>query len=71
MVKNNVLPVLFAEDTSFIISNSNLRDMTHDVEVLDLIQEWYNVNILKKKKLRGLSPPANYTDREAAAGRRS
>ena len=24
-----------------------------------------------KKKLRGLSPRANYTDREAAAGRRS
>ena len=26
---------------------------------------------LKKKKLRGLSPRANYTDRTAAAGRRS
>ena len=26
---------------------------------------------LKKKKLRGLSPRANYTDRAAAAGRRS
>ena len=25
----------------------------------------------KKKKLRGLSPQANYTDRAAAAGRRS
>jgi len=25
----------------------------------------------KKKKLRGLSPHANYTDRAAAAGRRS
>ena len=47
MVKNNVLPVLFADDTIFIISNSNLRDMTHDVGVvLDLIQKWYNVNIL-------------------------
>ena len=47
MVKNNVLPVLFADDTSFIISNSNLRDMTHDVGVvLDLIQKWYNANIL-------------------------
>jgi len=28
-------------------------------------------NIIKKKKLRGLSPHANYTDRAAAAGRRS
>jgi hypothetical protein len=47
MVKNNVLPVLFADDTSFIIYNSNLRDMTHDVGViLDLIQKWYNANIL-------------------------
>ena len=27
--------------------------------------------IYKKKKLRGLSPRANYTDRAAAAGRRS
>ena len=26
---------------------------------------------IKKKKLRGLSPHANYTDRAAAAGRRS
>ena len=26
---------------------------------------------VKKKKLRGLSPRANYTDRAAAAGRRS
>ena len=47
MVKNNILPVLFADDTSFIISNSNLRAMTHDVGVvLDLIQKWYNANIL-------------------------
>ena len=46
MVKNNVLPVLFADDMSFIISNSNLKDMTHDVGVvLDLIQKWYNANI--------------------------
>ena len=27
--------------------------------------------VYKKKKLRGLSPRANYTDRAAAAGRRS
>jgi hypothetical protein len=27
--------------------------------------------MLKKTKLRGLSPRANYTDRAAAAGRRS
>ena len=47
MVKNNILPVLFADDMSFIISNSNLRDMTHDVAVvLDLIQKWYNANTL-------------------------
>jgi len=47
MVKNNILPVLFADDMSFKISNSNLRDMTHDVGVvLDLIQKWYTANIL-------------------------
>ena len=30
-----------------------------------------NTDHLKKKKLHGLSPRANYTDRAAAAGRRS
>ena len=29
------------------------------------------VSAIRKKKLRGLSPRANYTDRAAAAGRRS
>ena len=32
---------------------------------------WYRGIIIFKKKLRGLSPRANYTDRAAAAGRRS
>ena len=30
-----------------------------------------NPYLVKKKKLRGLSPRADYTDRAAAAGRRS
>ena len=47
IVKSNVSPVLFADDTSFIISNSNLKDMTYDVGVvMDQIQKWYNANIL-------------------------
>ena len=36
---------------------------------LDATQTFLEVE--KKKKLRGLSPRANYTDRAAAAGRRS
>jgi len=39
------------------------------------MNEFYNTlskhYFLIKKKLRGLSPQANYTDRAAAAGRRS
>ena len=41
----------------------------------DIIKVFYSPTnaqvIVLKKKLRGLSPRANYTDRAAAAGRRS
>jgi len=31
----------------------------------------YDIKFYRTRKLRGLSPHANYTDRAAAAGRRS
>jgi hypothetical protein len=51
MVKNNVLPVMFADDASFIVSNPNLKDMTYNVGVvLNRIQKWYRANILLLNK---------------------
>ena len=41
-----------------------LGGVHYDMYVLQML-------IYKQKKLRGLSPRANYTDRAAAAGRRS
>jgi len=39
---------------------------------LDHSFDWWPLSLpTKKTKLRGLSPHANYTDRAAAAGRRS
>ena len=35
------------------------------------LQAITQIVVFKKKKLRGLSPRANYTDRATAAGRRS
>jgi hypothetical protein len=33
--------------------------------------DWLEVDFMAKKKLRGFSPPENYTDRATAACRRS
>jgi hypothetical protein len=47
LVKSNALPILFADDTSFIISNSNLMKMNQDVKVvLEITQKWFNSNIM-------------------------
>jgi hypothetical protein len=44
LVKENVKPVLFADDTSFILSNSDPHLMISDVkEVLGKIQNWFNL----------------------------
>jgi len=42
-----------------------------DERALVLLLQVHNTWKKIKKKLRGLSPRANYTDRAAAAGRRS
>jgi hypothetical protein len=45
LVKGKALPVLFADDTSFIISNSDLAIMDQDVKVvLQIAQRWFNSN---------------------------
>jgi hypothetical protein len=54
--------------------HSLLRSQQHDTachpDILEIIYYWRN-NKLKKTKLRGLSPRANYTNRATAAWRRS
>jgi hypothetical protein len=43
--KDKALPILFADDTSFIISNSNSVKMDGDVKVvLEVTQKWFNLN---------------------------
>jgi hypothetical protein len=45
LVKGKVKPILFVDDTSFIISNLNLQIMFHEVKVvLEIIQNWFNSN---------------------------
>jgi hypothetical protein len=45
LVKGNALPIIFADDTSFIISNSDLMKMNQDVKVvLEITQNWFNSN---------------------------
>jgi len=41
------LSILFADDTSFIISNSNPMNMSQDVKlVLEITQKWFKSNIM-------------------------
>jgi hypothetical protein len=47
LVKGKALPILFADDTSFIISNSDSVKMNLDVKVvLEITQKWFNSNIM-------------------------
>jgi hypothetical protein len=52
-IKGLVKPILFADDTSFIISNVDPQLMFHEVKVIvDIIQNWFNSNkmLLNYKK---------------------
>ena len=59
----------------------SIKNIRYDCDVNDIttanytsvmpVQNTLLAYTRKKKKLRGLSPRANYTDRAAAAGRRS
>ena len=46
-VKDIALPILFADDTSFIISHSNPMNMSQNVKlVLEITQKWFKSNIM-------------------------
>jgi len=47
LVKDTAVPVLFADDTSFLIANSNSGNKNQELKlVLDIIQRWFKSNIL-------------------------
>jgi len=47
LIKDIALPLLFADDTSFLIANSNLMNMNQDLKlVLGITQEWFKSNIM-------------------------
>ena len=47
LVKDIALPVLFADDTSFLIANSNLMNMNQNLKlVLGMTQEWFKSDIM-------------------------
>jgi len=47
LVKDIALPVLFADDTSFLIAQSNSMTMNQDLKlVLEITQKWFKPNIM-------------------------
>jgi len=47
LVKDVALPILFADDTSFIIANSNSMNMNQALKlVLEITQKWFKSNIM-------------------------
>ena len=47
LVKDIALSILFADDTSFIIANSNSMIMNQDLKlVLEITQKWFKSNIM-------------------------
>jgi len=50
---------------------NNYSALLHILDKIELVSGIINFVTKTKLKLRGLSPRANYTDRAAAAGRRS
>ena len=47
LVKDVALPILFADDTSFLITNSSSLDMNQDLKlVLEITQIWFKSNIM-------------------------
>jgi len=47
LVKDIALPVLFADETSFLISHSNSMTMMQDLKlVLEITQKWFKSNIM-------------------------
>jgi len=47
LVKDIALPILFADDTSFIIPNSNSMNIYQDLKlVLEITQKWFKSNVM-------------------------
>jgi len=47
LVNDIALAVLYADDTSFIIANSNSMNMNQDLKlVLEITQKWFKSNIM-------------------------
>jgi len=47
LVKDTALPILFPDNTSFIIANSNSMNMNHDLKlVLEITQKCFKSNIM-------------------------
>ena len=47
LVKDIALPVLFADDTSFLIEHSNSMTMNQDLKlVLEITKKWFKSNIM-------------------------
>jgi len=47
LVKDIALPILYADDTSFIIANSNSMNIDQDLRlVLEITQKWFISNIM-------------------------
>ena len=48
IVNRNITPVIFADDSSFIVTNNTMKVTINDIKALiDQIQKWYNTNVLK------------------------
>jgi hypothetical protein len=46
VVNNNSKPVLFADDTSIIVSNPNMVNFTNDLTLVFELNKWVNSNLL-------------------------
>jgi hypothetical protein len=66
LVKSKALPILFEDDTSFIISNSISMKMDQDVNVvLEIVQIWFTTNrmLLNYNKTNFMQFSSNFSYR--------
>jgi hypothetical protein len=47
LINNKSIPVLFADDTSIIVTHSNPTDFNRDIKIVfECLTEWFNTNLL-------------------------
>ena len=52
MLIHNVLPIPFADDTTVIVTDSNIVDFQFNVKVVfEQLKNWFNINLLNVKKI--------------------